>query len=116
MAVLTPAATWLIYGSGRVDWMALRVRLASVQRLFANGWYIDEYYRTVLVAPGRAAAAFTAYRFDAGFIDGAVNDIGGGFRRLAGTGRKLQTGFVRTYALALFAGAVGILVYVGFRL
>jgi preprotein translocase subunit SecF len=28
----------------------------------------------------------------------------------------LQTGLVRTYALALLAGAVGILVYVGFRL
>jgi NADH-quinone oxidoreductase subunit L len=116
VSVVTLTVAWLIYASGRIDWMALRVRLASLQRLFANGWYIDEYYRTVLVAPGRAASAFIAYRFDAGFIDGMVNGIGGAFRRLAGAGRKLQTGFVRTYALALFAGALGILVYVGFRI
>ena len=96
--------------------MALRVRLDPLHRLFANGWYVDEYYSTVLVAPGKAVAAFTAYPFDMGFIDGIVNGVGGGVRRLADAGRKVQTGFVRTYALALFAGAVGLLVYVGFRL
>ena len=116
IAAGTLVATWVIYASGRVDWMALRVRLASIQRLLANGWYIDDYYATVLVAPGKAASAILAYRFDAGFIDGAVNGIGSGTRRLAAAGRKIQTGFVRTYALALFAGAVSILVYVGLRL
>jgi NADH-quinone oxidoreductase subunit L len=116
VALASLILAWLIYGSGRIDWMALRVRLAPLQRLFANGWYVDECYATVLVAPAKAAAAFTAYRFDLGFIDGIVNGIGSGVRRLADVGRRIQTGFVRTYALALFAGAVGILVYVGFRL
>ncbi len=116
ISVATLVIAWLIYGSGRVDWMALRVRLDPLHRLFANGWYVDEYYSTVLVAPGKAVAAFTAYPFDMGFIDGIVNGVGGGVRRLADAGRKVQTGFVRTYALALFAGAVGLLVYVGFRL
>ena len=45
--------------------------------------------------------------FDVGFLDGIVNGIGGAFRRLAGVGRSIQTGFVRTYALA-FLGAVAI--------
>ena len=45
VSVVTLVVAWLIYASGRIDWMALRVRLASLQRLFANGWYIDEYYR-----------------------------------------------------------------------
>jgi NADH-quinone oxidoreductase subunit L len=54
--------------------------------------------------------------FDARFLDGIVNGIGASTRRLASQGRRVQTGFVRTYALALFAGAVGMLVYVGFRL
>ncbi len=116
VAVGTLIATWVIYASGRVDWMALRVRLAPLQRLFEHGWYIDDYYATVLVAPGKAASGILAYRFDAGFIDGTVNAVGGSTRRLAAVGRKIQTGYVRTYALALFAGAVGILVYVGLRL
>jgi NADH-quinone oxidoreductase subunit L len=116
IAAGTLAATWFVYASGRVDWMSLRVRLAPLHRLFERGWYVDDYYATVLVAPGKAASAILAYRFDAGFIDGVVDGIGGGTRRLASAGRKIQTGYVRTYALALFVGAVGILVYVGLRL
>ncbi|MEO8475620.1 MAG: NADH-quinone oxidoreductase subunit L [Actinomycetota bacterium] len=115
IAVLTLVAAWAIYASGRIDWMALRVRLAPIQRLFANGWYVDDYYSTILVTPGKAAAAFTAYVVDAKIIDGAVNGIGAGTRRLASVGRKLQTGYVRTYAAAIFLGGVGILVYLGFR-
>jgi NADH-quinone oxidoreductase subunit L len=107
---------WFVYGSGRVDWLSLRVRLAPLHRLFANGWYIDQYYAALIVTPGKAIAAFTAYRIDAGFIDGIVNGIGSAFRRLAGVGRNIQTGFVRTYAAAVFVGAVAIVVYVGFRL
>ncbi len=116
ISVLTLAATWAIYASGRIDWMALRVRLAPIQRLFANGWYVDDYYSTILVAPGKAAAAFTASVVDAKIIDGAMNGIGVGTRRLASVGRKLQTGYVRTYAAAIFLGGVGILVYLGFRI
>jgi NADH-quinone oxidoreductase subunit L len=107
---------WFVYGSGRVDWLSLRVRLAPLHRLFANGWYIDQYYAALIVTPGKAIAAFTAYRIDAGFIDGIVNGVGSAFRRLAGVGRNIQTGFVRTYAAAVFVGAVAIVVYVGFRL
>ena len=116
IAVAVLALMWLVYGSGRVDWLALRVRLASTQRLFANGWYVDEAYSALIVAPGKAAAAFLAYVVDAKIIDGVVNGLGGGTRRLAAAGRGLQTGFVRNYALAFLAGGVAILVYVGLRL
>jgi NADH-quinone oxidoreductase subunit L len=110
------AVAWLIYGSGRVDWLALRERLGSIPRLFANGWYVDRAYDAVLIQPGKAAASFSAHAIDETVIDGAVEGVGGSVRRLASTGRQLQTGFVRTYALFLFAGAVGVLVYLGFRL
>jgi NADH-quinone oxidoreductase subunit L len=115
-ALLALVVAWFVYASGSIDWLALRVRLAPLQRLFANGWYVDDYYSAILVTPGEAAAAFSAYVFDARVIDGAVNGIGTSVRRLAAVGRRLQTGLVRTYALALLAGALGVLVYVGFRL
>ena len=83
---------WFVYGSGRVDWLSLRVRLAPLHRLFANGWYIDQYYAALIVTPGKAMAAFTAYRIDAGFIDGIVNGIGSAFRRLAGVGPQHPDG------------------------
>ncbi len=107
---------WFVYASGRIDWMGLRVRLAPLQRLFANGWYLDHYYSAVLVTPGKALAAFSAYVVDARVVDGVVNGTGGIVRRLADVGRRIQTGFVRNYALAFLTGVVGVLLYVGFRL
>jgi NADH-quinone oxidoreductase subunit L len=109
------ALAWLVYASGSVDWAALRVRLAPLHRLFASGWYVDQVYGGLLVVPGKAAAAFAAYVVDARVIDGAVNGLATSVRGLARVGRRLQTGLVRTYAMFLLAGAVGVLVYVGFR-
>ena len=42
-----------------------------------------------------------------------MNGVGGGVRRLAAAGRRIQTGFVRSYALGFFLGAVGVLVWLG---
>ena len=116
MVVAGLLTTWFVYGSGRIDWLALRVRMQPAQRVLENGWYVDNYYSALLVTPGKAVAACCAYVFDARIIDGIVNGIGAAFRALARSGRRLQTGLVRTYALAFLAGAIGLLVYVGFRL
>jgi NADH-quinone oxidoreductase subunit L len=115
IAFLGLLLAWFVYASGRIDWLALRVRLAPVHRLVANGWYLDDYYSAILVTPGKAVAAFSAYVLDARFIDGIVNGAGGAVRRLADAARKVQTGFVRNYALAFLVGVVGVLVYAGFR-
>jgi NADH-quinone oxidoreductase subunit L len=115
IASLGLLSAWYVYASGKVDWLALRVRLAPVQRLLANGWYLDTYYSAILVTPGKAVAAFSAYVLDARFIDGIVNGAGGAIRGLAGAARRIQTGFVRNYALAFLAGVVGVLVYAGLR-
>ncbi len=110
------AVAFLLYGSGQVDWAALRVRLAPLHRFLERAWYVDDVYAAVLATPGKAAAAFTAYVFDVRVVDGAVDGVGTLVHGLANTVRRVQTGFVRNYALAFLAGAVGILVYVGFRL
>jgi NADH-quinone oxidoreductase subunit L len=116
IAVATLVLTWLVYGSGRVDWTALRERLQPLPRTLANGWYVDSAYRRVIVAPARAGAAIVAFLVDGRVIDGLVNGIGAGVRQLANVGRRVQTGFVRSYALAFFLGAVVLLAYVGVRL
>jgi NADH-quinone oxidoreductase subunit L len=109
------AVAWWVYASGRVDWLALRERLQPLPRAARNGWYVDRAYSTVVVDPGRAAAWFSANVFDRKVVDGLVDGIGAGTRRLAATARRIQTGFVRTYALGLFLGAVGVLLWLGTR-
>jgi NADH-quinone oxidoreductase subunit L len=108
--------TWWIYGSGRVDWLARREQLEPLPRAALNGWYVDRAYDLVVIQPTKELARLAAFVVDARWIDGLVNAIGGGVKRLAQGGRLIQTGFVRSYALAVFLGAVGVLVYVGWRL
>jgi NADH-quinone oxidoreductase subunit L len=116
LSLIALASTWRIYGSGRVDWRAFRDRLEPLPRAALNGWYVDRAYDTVIIQPAKTGAWITAYVVDARIVDGFFGAIAGGVRRLADRGRLLQTGFVRSYALVVFLGAVAILVYVGVRL
>jgi len=115
VALAGVALGWLVYGSGVIDWAAVRVRLGVVQRALARGWYVDDVYGSVVVLPGKVTSAFLAYVFDQRVIDGAVNGLGATFGRLAGTGRRVQTGLVRSYALVFLLGAVALLVFVIWR-
>jgi NADH-quinone oxidoreductase subunit L len=45
-------------------------------------------------------------RLDDNGIDGVVNGTGYAFAGISGQMRRMQTGFVRSYALSLLAGAV----------
>jgi NADH-quinone oxidoreductase subunit L len=106
---------WFVWGSGRVEWMVLRERFAAQRRFLARGWYVDDAYAHLLVPAAEAGARALAYGVERRVIDGSVNAIGGLVTRLAGVGRRVQTGLVRNYALAFLIGAVAILVYAGLR-
>jgi NADH-quinone oxidoreductase subunit L len=116
VAIFGLVLAWLVYASGRVDWTALGDRLEPLPRTLLHGWYWDEAYAKLLVTPGKALARLTAFVVDATWVDGLVNGVGGGVTRLAEAGRLLQTGFVRTYALAFLLGAVALLAWIGVRL
>ncbi|MBO0886135.1 MAG: NADH-quinone oxidoreductase subunit L [Acidimicrobiales bacterium] len=77
-----------------------------------RGWYVDTVYDRQLARPATAFSSFLAYVVDDRIIDGAVMGLAqlvrGGGRQL----RRLQTGYVRNYALAVAAGAVILLAYV----
>jgi NADH-quinone oxidoreductase subunit L len=89
-----------------------RVKESSVEPLvLRRAWYVDDFYRVAVEAPGRALANFSAFVVDAKLIDGTVNGVGALVRAGGGRLRRVQTGFVRNYALAVAAGAVGILAY-----
>jgi NADH:ubiquinone oxidoreductase subunit 5 (subunit L)/multisubunit Na+/H+ antiporter MnhA subunit len=75
-----------------------------VRRVLEAKWYFDDVYNAfarVVVVGG--SASFLWKRFDAGFIDGIVNGLGTIVDGFARTGRFVQTGFVRGYALMIWA-------------
>ncbi|HEX3299439.1 MAG TPA: NADH-quinone oxidoreductase subunit L [Actinomycetota bacterium] len=115
VALLSLAIAWWIYGSGRVDTVAFRARMEPMATAAQRGWYVDRAYDVVIVQPAKAVARLTSDVVDALVIDGAVNGIAGLVKRSASGGKLIQTGFVRTYALVLFLGAVLVLGFIGVR-
>jgi NADH-quinone oxidoreductase subunit L len=109
------ALAWFIYLSRRIDWVALRARFGGAKRTLQRGFYVNDLYSGAIVGPAKLGAAFTAYVFDKKVIDGAVNGVGVAVAALARSGRRLQTGLVRTYAVGILLGAALILAYVAAR-
>ncbi|MBO0729579.1 MAG: NADH-quinone oxidoreductase subunit L [Acidimicrobiaceae bacterium] len=81
-----------------------------------RGWYIDETVAAAVSGPLEAGAESVAFDVEQYGVDGAVD----GFARLvANTGRqlrRLQTGYVRTYALGIGVGAAVLLLYAAIRM
>jgi NADH-quinone oxidoreductase subunit L len=77
--------------------------------LFLHGWYYDEAIGAFVAGPGTAFFNGVA-TFDAKVIDGAVNGAAGIVGWFGSRLRRVQTGYVRNYALEI---AVGTIVLVG---
>jgi NADH-quinone oxidoreductase subunit L len=109
-----------------------------------NKWWVDELYQAIIVRPYQALSRFLAevvdWRFwhdwlhdtlivggynrlaqlmarqiDLGGIDAAANGLAELTKNLSSALRRLQTGYVRNYALAIFLGMVVIIGYLILR-
>jgi NADH-quinone oxidoreductase subunit L len=118
--------------------------LNGIFTLLRNKYWIDELYQAVIVNPYVAVSKFLAdtvdWRFwhdwfhdqviarsfrgfsrllagpvDLGVIDGAANGLATLTQGLARALRRLQTGYVRNYALSIFLGVILILGYLMFK-
>jgi NADH-quinone oxidoreductase subunit L len=84
----------------------LAAGLPGIYRLLVGKYYVDELYDAVLVRPAVRGADFVYEHFDLPVIDGALNGSAAA-ANAAGAGlSRLQTGFVKDYALAFLAGVV----------
>jgi NADH-quinone oxidoreductase subunit L len=128
-----PYLEWVLLGiSGIVAlagvYFAYRAYLVdtSLPERFRNalGWtfgvvehkyYVDEAYNAVVVNPLRMMGDWFARVVDKLGIDGAVNGLGNLTIWFGAQARKLQTGFVGIYALAILFGVVGLLAWLVIR-
>jgi NADH-quinone oxidoreductase subunit L len=84
-------------------------------RAARQDFYQDAFNESLFMRPGQYLTRFLVFfdnRVVDGFVNGSAAMFGGGSARL----RRWQTGFVRSYALSMLAGAVlvvGVLVLVG---
>ena len=70
--------------------------------------YADAFNETVLMRPGQWLVRGLVFLDNKG-VDGIVNGLAAGFGGSSGRLRRIQTGFVRSYALSMLTGAAVLL-------
>jgi NADH-quinone oxidoreductase subunit L len=111
---------YLIYGrkpatrSTSVD--PLETRMSGLFNALSKRWWVDEIYHTLFVRSFQAIAGFLARPIDQDLIDGIANGFGVLTQSTAQVVRKLQNGFVRSYALMVLFGVVAILTFLLWRM
>ena len=103
VVLLGVLAAWTVYGRVEVPAIAPPGRLLT--RAARQDLYGDAFNESVLMRPGQWLTRLSVY-FDSRGIDGAVNSSAAAVGGSSGRLRRIQTGFVRTYALSMFFGAV----------
>jgi NADH-quinone oxidoreductase subunit L len=89
----------------------LSARSAGLYRLLLHKYYVDEAYQRLFVEPLLHAARWLWSQVDMAVVDGTVNQAGAFVRRDSVWLSRVQSGFVRHYALSIFLGAVVVLGY-----
>src|SRR6266536_3573894 len=96
------ALAWVMYGRVPVPSEAPRGSLLTVAS--RKDLYGDAFNESVLMRPGQWLTRLSVF-FDNRGVDGLVNTLAAAVGGTSGRVRKLQTGFVRSYALSMFFGA-----------
>jgi NADH-quinone oxidoreductase subunit L len=85
-----------------------------VYTLVYNKYFIDEAYDSAVVNPVIDGSRSLLWRtIDAGAIDGTVNGVGKTARGIGNGLRHLQSGYIRSYAGWVVAGAILVVIVIG---
>src|SRR5215472_4426396 len=103
LALAGIALGWAMYGRAPVPETAPRGNPLTVAA--RNELYGNTINESLVMRPGQWLTRLSVY-FDNRGLDGLVNSLAALVGGTSGRWRRLQTGFVRSYALSMFFGAV----------
>ena len=140
MGLLGIGVAWAMYIRRFVSPVQLAARFQPLYRLLLNKYYVDELYGflfirpfqglahfldtvvdavvlhdLLFVRPFQGLASFLADVFELEVIGGIVNDIAALVNGSSRTLRRVQTGYMRNYALSILFGVVAIVAYLLLR-
>ena len=87
----------------------LQRRFGGIYRLWQGKYYWDEFYQRTVVDPVVEGSRRGFAPFDEKVVDGVVNGMARLMTGLSGGLRKMQTGVVQNYALAIVLGVAAII-------
>jgi len=99
------ALAYLQYGRDRDIPVLAPVAVSPLTTAARRDLYQDAFNEAVFMRPGQYLTRSLVYGDNRG-IDGAVNGLAALIGGTSGRLRRLQTGFVRSYALSMLGGAV----------
>ncbi|MEV6975553.1 NADH-quinone oxidoreductase subunit L [Kitasatospora sp. NPDC093806] len=97
------ALSYLVYGRSAVP--VVPPYGSPLTRAARRDLLQDDFNHAVLVRPGSALTAALVY-FDSRGLDGLVNGLAATIGGLSGRLRRIQNGYVRSYALSMFGGTL----------
>ena len=114
LSIVTTAVALAGLGLGLTTW-----RTAAHPKLEPNflrkAWYFDDIVSATVSGPLTAMANALAFVMDTKVVDGVVNGVATSLGLSGRVLRKLQNGYIRSYALGIGVGLVVVLVYLTFR-
>jgi NADH-quinone oxidoreductase subunit L len=100
------------------DWLVVR-RYVGLAHFLAETvdwrWWHDGFHDALIGRAFKGGSAWLAQGFDLGFIDAIANGLGSLAQRTAGVLRRLQNGYVRSYAASIAVGVVLLLAFILIR-
>jgi NADH-quinone oxidoreductase subunit L len=102
------AIAWALYARRQPRFAPSRNPLVV---LLQHKYYIDELYNAVFVVPVTSIGALWRIGLEDGLFGRGSSGLGQVVGGMSKGLRRLQTGYARNYALAIFIGAALILVY-----
>ncbi len=103
LVIVAIVVAWAMYGRRPVPAVAPAARFPVTAA--RKDLYGDTVNESLLMRPGQWLTRLSVY-FDNRGVDGLVNTIAATVGGTSGRVRRVQTGFVRSYALTMFVGAV----------
>ncbi len=111
VAIAGVALAWFVYGRMPVRAASIGVARNPLHKLLLRKYYVDEFYDALFVKPIYHLSLWLARVFDPKVIDAMVNGVASLVADWARGMRRVQTGFVMNYALAVVLGAVAVVAY-----
>jgi NADH-quinone oxidoreductase subunit L len=106
--VLGIAGAWVAFGMRTIP-EAQPQDVTVVTRASRHNLYADAFNEAVLMRPGQWLSRALVF-FDNRGVDGIVNGLSASFGGGSSRFRRLQSGFVRSYALSMLGGTVALLI------
>jgi NADH-quinone oxidoreductase subunit L len=115
LAIVDSVVAFLGLGVAYALWSRQAERPQLEPAVLRRAWYLDDITDALIGRPGQVLAAFAATVVDTKIIDGAVMGTARLTRGIGSGLRRVQTGYVRQYALGIVLGLVVLVAYMATR-